>query len=58
MPRRSIIPKLHIHLKLPMDLMMKVDLKLFSTVEGKVPYGGYSAFFEQLLRNHFQEPPT
>lgn len=39
---------------LPIDLKAKLDLALFSPLEGKVPHGDYSAFFESRLREHFE----
>ncbi len=34
-------------------LVAKVELALFSDLEGRVPYGAWSGLIEQLLREHF-----
>lgn len=54
MPRRpDIIPKYSLTLQVPMDLMDKLRLLLWSEAEGRVPHGGYAAFFTRLLNEHF-----
>ena len=54
MPRpKSITPSANVRLYLPKDLMTRVDLLLFSTVENRVPYGAYTRFFSTLLRDRF-----
>lgn len=42
--------KLTMHL--PEDVRAKLDLYLWSDVEGKVPKGAYSRFFTQLINEH------
>lgn len=37
-------------INLPQDLVGKVDLELFSEVEGRVPFGTWSRLVERLLR--------
>lgn len=54
MPRpKSLVPTTRLELKLPLDLRATLDLALVSELEGRVPLGHYSAFFEQRLREHF-----
>ena len=38
---------------LPEDLVAKVELELFSEVEGKIPFGAQQEFFTELLREYF-----
>ena len=40
-------------LSLDAELVTKVELALFSDLEGRVPYGAWSGLIEQLLREHF-----
>lgn len=51
----DVIPKTQLLLRIPLDLRAKLDLHLTSNLEGRVPYGVYSAFFEQLLRDFFNK---
>lgn len=39
-----------LELKLPEMLRTRLDLLLFSSLEGRVPHGAYSTFFEARLR--------
>lgn len=55
MPRpKSTNPKITKHIPIDPDLCAKAELALFSDVEGRVPYGAWSALIEQLLRQHFE----
>lgn len=50
MPRPpAVIPKVYLRLALPADLRMKLDMHLFSEVEGRVPLGKYAEFFAERL---------
>lgn len=40
-------------LSLDAELVAKVELALFSDLEGRVPYGAWSGLIEQLLREYF-----
>lgn len=40
-------------LSLDAELAARVELALFSDLEGRVPYGAWSGLIEQLLREHF-----
>lgn len=42
------------HLHLPESLAGKVELLLFSELEGKVPHGAWQAFICRLIEEHFQ----
>jgi hypothetical protein len=49
----SIIPSSRINLAIPEDLRMKLDILLFSEVEGRVPKGAYQEFFSTRIREFF-----
>lgn len=58
MPRRpSLTPSRPLTVRLPADLMARVELLLFSELEGRVPLGGYQEFFTQRLIEFFDEKP-
>lgn len=42
---------------LPEDLRAKLDLHLYSTVEGRVPHGAYSKFLAERIREFFEPKP-
>lgn len=52
--RKSPVPKTPLKLRIAMDLRAKLDLQLLSDLEGRVPYGEYTSFFEARLREHFE----
>ena len=53
MPRpKSANPNITKHIPINPDLLAQIELKLFSDVEGRVPYGAWTGFIESLLRQH------
>lgn len=42
---------------LPEDLRAKLDIHLYSEVEGRVPHGAYSAFLADRVREFFASKP-
>lgn len=51
MPRpRKAVPSVEKNLSLPRDLVVAVDLELFSELEGKVPFGAWGKYVERLIR--------
>lgn len=55
MPRpKAVNPKLEKKLHLDAELVAKAELQLFSDLEGRVPYGAWSGYIEQLMRQHFE----
>lgn len=51
MPRpRKAVPSVEKNLSLPRDLVVAVDLGLFSELEGKVPFGAWGKYVERLIR--------
>ena len=49
-PRKAIRP-VEKNISLPQDLVTRVDLELYSDLEGKVPFGAKSELVESLLRD-------
>lgn len=43
------------NISIPEDLCAKMELELFSEVEGRIPHGAQKEFFEKLLRKHFEQ---
>ena len=55
MPRpKKTVPNIQKNIGLPKDLLDRLDIILFSEVEGRVPFGAYSEFFTNLLREYFE----
>lgn len=55
MPRTKLLnPKKPFQTRLPEDLAMRVLADLFSEAEGCVPYGAWSRFVEQCIREHYE----
>lgn len=54
MPRpRNIVRQLPLNVHLPEDIRTRLDLHLFSELEGRVPMGAYQRFLTQLLSDYF-----
>ncbi len=53
--RKNIIPVTQLCLKLPEDLRAKLDLYLFSDLEGRVPQGKYQEFFIARIKEFFEK---
>ncbi len=51
--RKSLDPTIPLELSLPESLHTKVTVLLWSTVENRVPLGGYSNFFIERIREFF-----
>lgn len=51
----NIIPSSRLELQIRADMRARLDIHLFSDVEGRVPKGAYAAFFDQRLREFFSE---
>ena len=57
-PRRPNIQRpVRLHTTLPEDLRVKLDLYLYSHVEGKVPQGAYQKFLIDLIKGFFDKLP-
>lgn len=53
-PRKAIRP-VEKSISLPQDLCDRIDLLLWSELEGKVPHGAFSRFVEQCIRQRLGE---
>lgn len=49
-PKKAIRP-VEKNISLPEDLVARVDLELFSELEGKVPFGAWQRYVERLIRD-------
>jgi hypothetical protein len=50
---KQTTPAVPINLSLPEPLAAKVQIELFSELEGRIPVGAYKQFFTDLLENYF-----
>ena len=58
MPRRpNVTPSSVVNLALPAPLRARLDLWLWSEVEGRVPHGAYQVFFSARIREFFDHRP-
>lgn len=48
-PRKAVRP-VEKNISLPEDLVARVDLELWSELEGKVPFGAWQRYLERLIR--------
>lgn len=53
-PRKAIRP-VEKTISLPEDVVARVDMVLFSELEGKVPHGKWSGLVEDLLRQYLMK---
>lgn len=54
MPRKpAVTPTEHLHLKLEASSRARLDLHLFSDLEGRVPKGSHKAWVEDRIREYF-----
>lgn len=55
MPRKpNIVAGTHLHTVIPADVRTRLDLVLYSEVEGRVPHGAYQSFFLARIRDFFE----
>jgi hypothetical protein len=53
-PRKAVRP-IEKNISIPEDLVCKVDLRLFSELEGRVPHGAWSRYISGLIRADLSE---
>ena len=54
MPRKpDVIRPSLLHMSIPEDVRAKLDLYLFSELEGRVPKGAYQKFFTERIQEFF-----
>lgn len=51
----NVIRPYRLNINIPEDLKVKIDLHLWSEVEGRVPHGAHRAFFIQLANEYFKK---
>lgn len=55
MPRpKKTVRTVYKNIGLPEDLVARLELELYSEVEGRIPHGAQQEFFTRLLRTHFE----
>lgn len=55
MPKpKNTSPPTRLDLQIPEDLRARLDLMLYSELEGRIPHGEYTRFFCARLREHFE----
>lgn len=55
MPRpRKAVRSIEKNISIPEDLVTRVELELWSELEGKVPFGAWQGLITKLLREHFE----
>lgn len=42
------------NIALPEDIAARVELELYSDIEGRVPHGAWSKFLTELVREHYR----
>lgn len=47
---RKAVPSIEKNVSLPRDLVIAVELELYSEVEGKVPFAAWQKYLENLIR--------
>lgn len=47
---RKAVPSIEKNISLPRDLVVAVELELYSEVEGKVPFAAWQRYLEDLIR--------
>lgn len=51
-PKR-IVRTISKNIALPEDLVARMELELYSELEGKIPFGAQQKFLEKVLRDHY-----
>ena len=57
MPKHNILRSIYLNVGIPEDLRAKLDLHLFSSVEGRVPKGAYQKLISELLTKFLNHNP-
>ncbi len=56
MPRtKNIVPSALLNLSLPVTVHTMLNARLYSELEGRVPYGAYANYISELIRRDAQE---
>lgn len=52
---KNIIPTIQLNVMIPQDLVMQMNLELYSELEQRVPFGAQQRLLTALLRAYFSE---
>jgi hypothetical protein len=52
---KKVNPTISKNIALPEDLVARIELELYSELEGKIPFAAQQQFFERVLREHFAQ---
>ena len=52
---KNLIPSVEKKISIEADLCARMELSLYSELEGRIPYGAQSQLINQLLRQHYRE---
>lgn len=52
---KLVDPPAKITIHLPESLRVRLELRFYSTIEGRVPHGAYSMFFKQAAERMLEE---
>lgn len=52
---KNAVPTVEKKIQIPMDLVTRMELELYSELEGKIPYGAQSEFINRLIREHYHQ---
>ena len=52
---KAVISTVEKKIQLHAELCTRMELELFSDVEGKIPYGAQSTFINNLIREHYKQ---
>ena len=55
---KNAVPTKPLTVHLPVDVLTKLQLHLFSDVDGRVPHGAYSILFSALAKAHLEALPV
>lgn len=50
---RKVVRTIFKNIAIPEDLVARLELELYSELEGKIPFGAQQEFFSKLLREYF-----
>ena len=53
--KKKVIPTVEKKIQFDTDLCTRMELELFSDLEGKIPYGAQSEFINNLVREHYRK---
>jgi hypothetical protein len=51
---KKVIPTVEKKISIPTDLCARIEMDLYSELEGRIPYGAQSEFIVGLIRSHYQ----